>query len=147
MPSMSDYTELVKALRHCAESTTCNKCPQLSEFCCVNSMMKDAANAIDALQADNAEMLHELEDAAKQIRELQDEVLSYVSDSQPHWVSVEERLPNVGELVVGLDEDGHAELTMLSESKSWLTYGLWIHNLGCYVWWMPLPEPPQEVQE
>lgn len=60
------------------------------------------------------------------------------------WHRVEERLPNVGELVVGLDADGHAEITMLCESKCWLTYGLWIHNLGCYVWWMPLPEPPQE---
>lgn len=60
------------------------------------------------------------------------------------WHRVEERLPNVGELVVGLDADGHAEITMLSEAKCWLTYGLWIHNLGCYVWWMPLPEPPKE---
>ena len=60
------------------------------------------------------------------------------------WHRVEERLPNVGELVVGLDADGHAEITMLSEAKCWLTYGLWIHNLDCYVWWMPLPEPPKE---
>jgi hypothetical protein len=60
------------------------------------------------------------------------------------WHRVEEQLPNVGELVVGLDADGHAEITMLSESKCWLTYGLWIHNLGCYVWWMSLPEPPKE---
>lgn len=68
-------------------------------------------------------------------------------DAQPTaspWHRVEERLPNVGELVVGLDADGHAEITILSEAKCWLTYGLWIHNLGCYVWWMPLPEPPKE---
>ena len=34
----------------------------------------------------------------------------------PRWHRVEERLPNVGELVVGLDADGHAEITMLSRT-------------------------------
>ena len=75
------------------------------------------------------------------LRRMLDEL---VEQAAQRWHRVEERLPNVGELVVGLDADGHAEITMLSEAKCWLTYGLWIHNLGCYVWWMPLPEPPQE---
>ena len=53
---MSDYTELVKALRYCAESGdfNCNKdCPMYPNYPkCLTKMDMDAAAAIEALQAE-----------------------------------------------------------------------------------------------
>ena len=52
---MTDYTELVKALRYCAESGDfkCGKdCPMHTEYPnCLTKMDTDAAAAIEALQA------------------------------------------------------------------------------------------------
>lgn len=56
---MTDYTELVKALRHCTTRSngcvTCAGCPMSSEngdvIECINALHKDAADAIEALQA------------------------------------------------------------------------------------------------
>lgn len=58
---MTDYTKLVKALRRCAEPgtiidecDTCDDCPySLDGYCgdCMNNLVKDAAAAIEALQA------------------------------------------------------------------------------------------------
>lgn len=53
---MTDYTELVKALRYCAErgDFKCGKdCPMRTEYPnCLTKMDMDAAAAIEALQAD-----------------------------------------------------------------------------------------------
>ena len=53
---MTDYTELVKALRYCAESGdfNCNKdCPMYPNYPkCLTKMDMDAAAAIEALQKD-----------------------------------------------------------------------------------------------
>ena len=53
---MTDYTELVKALRYCAESGdfNCNKdCPMYPNYPkCLTKMDMDAAAAIEALQAE-----------------------------------------------------------------------------------------------
>lgn len=53
---MTDYSELVKALRYCAESGDfkCGKdCPMHTEYPnCLTKMDTDAAAAIEALQAE-----------------------------------------------------------------------------------------------
>lgn len=124
-----------------------------AEYGCDADLIERAADAIEELMAqvkDKDYLIQQQTDKIERLRrdvKKQHEKMIELAKGLPHWVSVKERLPNVGELVVGLDADGHAEITMLGESKCWLTYGLRIHNLGCYVWWMPLPEPPQEVQD
>ena len=107
----SNYEQLVKALRHCMTKedgiTICEPCPYYGKgIDCEDVLHTDAASAIEELQADNVEMLHELEDAAKQIRELQDEVLSYASGSQPHWVSVEDSMPDLLQFVLVCNDEG-----------------------------------------
>lgn len=63
---MTDYTELVKALRCCAENFGCPiECPRYSPAdegvrACVSRLEKDAAAAIKALQAENADIREEL---------------------------------------------------------------------------------------
>jgi hypothetical protein len=59
---MDNYEQLVKALRHCATRSngcvTCAGCPMSSEngdvIECINALHKDAADAIEALQAELA---------------------------------------------------------------------------------------------
>ena len=53
-PSMSDYTELVKALRCCANlNTNCTVCPwdKYNFALCAEKLYTDAAAAIEALEA------------------------------------------------------------------------------------------------
>lgn len=62
---MTDYTKLVKALRCCAENFGCPiECPRYSPAdegvrACVSRLEKDAAAAIEALQAE-LDKYHEL---------------------------------------------------------------------------------------
>ena len=81
---MTDYTKLVEALRYCAESGdfNCNKdCPMYPNYPrCLTKMDMDAADAIEALQAQlpkrgewivfNKQMLINLENAREQYKEL-----------------------------------------------------------------------------
>ena len=48
---MTDYTELVKELRYCANATTCRGCYWLNDFC-LRDMKTKAADAIEGLLSD-----------------------------------------------------------------------------------------------
>ena len=49
---MTDYTELVKALRICSSELNCGDCPLLyRDSCSSDELMADAAAAIEELQA------------------------------------------------------------------------------------------------
>ena len=84
-PSMSDYTELVKALRYCTCNPykPCDECGMSDVQYCVDVMHKDAAAAIEALEADNAAIQGELDalrvftnEAQNRIEELQAQLMS-----------------------------------------------------------------------
>ena len=50
---MTDYSELVKALRICSSELNCGDCPLLYRgSCSSDELMNDAAAAIEALQAE-----------------------------------------------------------------------------------------------
>ena len=60
------------------------------------------------------------------------------------WISVEERLPEHGQKVLGIDSDGEIEVWCFdAEYPSMCRYG---GNLRAFdiSRWMPLPEPPKE---
>lgn len=62
---------------------------------------------------------------------------------QPRWISVEERLPEHGQKVLGIDSDGEIEVWCFdAEYPSMCRYG---GNLRAFdiSRWMPLPEPPE----
>ena len=171
---MTDYTKLVKALRHCATGG-CDDCSYLEP--CLKKWQKNKNRF-------GASILMIMDDAAAAIEELQAEVDTLKrTDSKrcqeclylgqpvgehllPHWVSVEERLPNVDEKVLvfavgkfdGFIGDTVIALTSMSDTN-WLNhhekvdkpYWLdpWQYFLTDYriTHWMPLPQPPQEVQD
>ena len=148
--------ELVKALRICSSELNCGDCPLLyRDSCSSDQMMRDAAAAIE-----------ELQDKISELGESYSANLVAAQNAQPHWVSVEERLPNVDEKVLvfaigkldGFIGDTVIALTSMSDTN-WLNhhekvdkpYWLdpWQYFLTDYriTHWMPLPEPPQEVQD
>ena len=66
---MTDYTKLVEALRYCEfgwSARTCDNCEYSKTDC--QLLLSDAADAIEALQAENAE----LESSVRTIREQRD---------------------------------------------------------------------------
>lgn len=161
---MAEYTELIKALRCKSLSKGCDSCgygyrlcpdSECNDACQVEQVYADAAAAIEALQAKISEL-----------GESYSANLVAAQNAQPHWVSVEERLPNVDEKVLvfaigkldGFIGDTVIALTSMSNTN-WLNhhekvdkpYWLdpWQYFLIDYriTHWMPLPEPPKEVQE
>lgn len=138
---MTDYTKLVKALRETAAFTQTNEMLSKREQR-LEILAFDAAAAIEALEAANKELSEELLEA--QIE-------------KPHWISAElpPKKPDKGvraEFLVCLESgcvktllyefgysvpDGYAPL---------FDYG-WHSTWSPVKYWMPLPEPPQEVQE
>ena len=199
---MTNYTELIHALRYCAnrDRPDCSVCEYEAASSCKDILKLDAAAAIEELDAEETRLLlltsdlqdkvveleEQLNDAdvaaeddRRQIEELQAEVkdlkrvnmelfedLPKYGDKILHWVSVEERLPNVDEKVLvfavgkldGFIGDTVIALTSMSDTN-WLNhhkkvdkpYWLdpWQYFLTDYriTHWMPLPEPPQEVQD
>ena len=136
---MSDHTELVKALRHCAKGG-CDDCSYL-EPCLkkwqenknrfgasILMIMYDAAAAIEALEAANKELSEELLEAQVE---------------KPHWISAELPPKENGAYVVWWNYKG---------TSYWFRGiffdGRWLFEPGTPKpdYWMPI-EPPQEVQD
>jgi hypothetical protein len=49
---MTDYTKLVEALRHCSGDRNCQECEYDTILNCADPLKADAADAIEALQAE-----------------------------------------------------------------------------------------------
>lgn len=133
---MSDYTELVKALRCCIDDNiACFDCPRFNKCMAdrnMSSLFSDAADAIEELQEDNAALNGTVSNLIGQIEEL----------SKPRWIPVTERLPEKHEWVL--------RYSVITEA-TWLAYinsaGVWMDEQGeapYITHWMHLPDPPKE---
>lgn len=59
------------------------------------------------------------------------------------WISVEERLPEVGTRVVGYDYESNVRCYFITEDRWWIDEG-WNTAKGWGIThWMPLPMPPK----
>lgn len=173
------FEKLIEAARTCHESGNpideccIEGCPNFdSQPYCLDQILKDCVEALTQssaelkdkdyliqLQADEIELLR------RDVKKQQEKMIK-LAKRLPHWVSVEERLPNVDEKVLvfaigkldGFIGDTVIALTSMSDTN-WLNhhekvdkpYWLdpWQYFLTDYriTHWMPLPEPPQEVQD
>ena len=64
----------------------------------------------------------------------------------PKWISVEERLPEVGTMVLVHDGSRAYVVEYTPNGLFEDDYG-YCHYIDDYTHWMPLPEPPKEVAE
>lgn len=113
--------EIVKSLRACGTGGGCIGCSLLGASGCVDAMMDDAADLIEA--------------QAAEIEKLKAEV--------PRWIPCSERLPEVGLRVLVLDRRGNAMTRTLSQlagekEPSFRPDGLLPKRHITH--WMPLPE-------
>lgn len=92
---MTDYTKLVKELRGCKDMDYCTDCPRMAngyvEFC---NIKDDAAAAIEALQAENADIREELfisqrkYDEFTTIASMQNAMLAKQLPKRGEWIGV-----------------------------------------------------------
>ena len=122
---MKTPEEIKKSLECCAQFLECRHCPYNGEKCTVESSM-DALAYIQQLERER--------DALEPL------------ENQPKWISVEERLPEIGDKVLFAIPAYHGTAISIAERVGddiWL-----IGNMravgGDPTHWMPLPEPPKE---
>ena len=63
----------------------------------------------------------------------------------PRWISVKERLPEAGEDVLVYLGGGKIDVCWLIHNMFWGASGA-LYDLDDVSHWMPLPEPPKEVE-
>lgn len=79
------YDELVKRLRNCStQAAPCKTCDMTEDGSCSDTLMKQAADAIEELSEDNTALNGTVTNLLEQIKEL----------SKPRWIPVTERLPS-----------------------------------------------------
>ena len=126
------YEELVKALRNCGDTTIdgCIGCAyEEPQMLCSQHLMTKAADAIEELQEDNAELNGTVSNLIGQIAEL----------SKPRWIPVTERLPEKHQwcLVVG---ENLYDMDFINSQGAWHMHDKPFLPID---YWMPLPEPPK----
>lgn len=116
--------EIVQALRYCKYGLPCEKCPVVGKKDCFEEVNTEAAELIERLTAENAELREKV----------------------PQWISVEERRPEPGKRVLATDGVFVGEAYRTS-ADTWRRYdGIAMRDcLGSIVTqWMSLPEAPEE---
>lgn len=137
-----NYEELVKALRCGEYKPECGSsdCPYWSGLGCMEGqLVEDAAAAIEALQAE----VRFWEAAVKE----QEDGINVLQSKVPNWVSVEDELPDIVEKVLVYNRGQIFTAWRTNFSKpigAWDSYDFITDGI---THWMPLPEPPQEVQD
>lgn len=129
---MRDYADQINSIRLCAENDDpvdeccwedCNQHRGSRDNMCRQKIMMDAADAIKELLA-----------------------------AVPKWISVEERLPEAWKPVLAFDPTGYGEIGIafiVGSLNTVVWRGVGFTNTAYppnVTHWMPLPEPPMEVE-
>ena len=67
-----------------------------------------------------------------------------VETAQPKWISVEDRLPEDGQRVVGIAKNGMTGIMDYKVDDTPFAARVFGRYFSEIIWWMPLPEPPKE---
>lgn len=120
--------EIIQALRLCGKiDSNCRECKLWDNDRCVEHLAGAAADLIERLTAENAELREKV----------------------PQWVSVEDRHPKTGTRVLATDGVFVGEAYRTS-ADTWRRYdGIAMRDcIGSVVThWMPLPEAPEEGEK
>lgn len=158
---MSDYSELVKALRLCQFGECgCGKCyyKELKGDWCTEDNHPEFFDCDDKLKLDSAAAIEDLQAKISELGESYSANLVAAQNAQLHWASVEDELPEPNiQCLVRDDDCNYAVGYYRQDVKAWDSpfFG-WLERddeyyedgdlcrIGKVVAWMPLPEPPKE---
>lgn len=143
--------EIVQELRCCAYWTRCEKCPARNDPDCIDANDLRAADAIERLTAENAELRKEIEwkdmvIALAQRKQAEAETEMDALREKQRWIPVTERLPERDVQVLGWYKDNPFS-QYRPEVVAWNGNGwvfVYAHRYVTNVThWMPLPGAPE----
>lgn len=148
--------EIIQALRLCGEiDSNCRECKLWDDDRCVEHLAGAAADIIERLTAENADLRKEIEWKDMVIALAQREQAEAEAERDalrekvPQWISVEDRHPKPGTRVLATDGVFVGEAYRTS-ADTWRRYdGIAMRDcIGSVVThWMPLPEAPEEGEK
>lgn len=71
-----------------------------------------------------------------------DKVLEVILNQGNDWIPCDENLPNHGQTVIFLTEDGMVESGCYDVNKDWCVNDSYFPDAFRFIEWQPLPEPP-----
>lgn len=122
--------EIIRALRLCSCETStrnCPTCPLSGNDDCVTDALREAADIIERLTAENA----------------------VLREKVPRWISVDDRHPKSGTRVLATDGVFVGEAYRTS-ADTWRRYdgiAMWGCIGSVVTHWMPLPKAPEEGEK
>lgn len=133
----NDVKDMLYAIKNCLENEGASRC----YICPYAHLLSDC---MTSMLSDSSEYIQQLED---HVRELTKKI-EQLEEAQPKWISVKERLPELGEYFVRCihnytDNDEYEIYKVaiyLSKECRWIDVG----NLLKVTHWMPIPELPKE---
>lgn len=148
--------EIVRALRELEADNQCSCiCDECDEDDCLTPLFRSAADLIEQMVAENADLRKELERkdmviALAQRKQAEAEAeRDALREKVPQWVSVDDRRPKPGTRVLATDGVFVGEAYRTS-ADTWRRYdGIAMRDcIGSVVThWMPLPEAPEEGEK
>ena len=145
---MRDYAEQIDSIRRCAESDDpvyeccfedCNQHHGRRDNMCRQKIMMDAADAIEELLARDVVPT----DFHERCLQLEIRKRIELEKQMPHWISVEDELPEIGKSVLLFNGAVHIGWRVDGKRFRFLSERFPDHPTH----WMPLPEGPEEVEE
>lgn len=150
MPKTPD--EIKKAMAYCVEPyCPGEKCPYWDAESCAQDKTYDALALIQQLEAElrvtKANHQHTIDIAEKQkeqIQKLKSVIVKLNKERVPEWISVEEMLPERDKEVLCFFV--YPDSTTVCQNV-YYGNGHWLGEGSFVTHWMPLPEPPKEVEK
>lgn len=146
---MKKDDEIKKGLE-CCTNNNCMECPYKDD--CSPAFAEIAADTltyIQLLEAENTrrnEKIIQLYETIESLNKVVEAIVEEVKATR--WISVEERLPGVGEPVLVCRRHEGNKLKVEQGNRQvngcWKVYGT---NVKSVTHWMPLPEPPKAKED
>ena len=155
--------EIIQALRLCGKiDSNCRECKLWGNDRCVEHLAGEAADLIERLTAESADLRKEIEWKDMVIALVQKEQAKAEAERDalrekvPQWVSVKDRLPDCAVPVlvtyIGYDGNRHGDDVATRIDDWWLWWDGDLRSSDERVTvkithWMPLPEAPEEGEK
>ena len=141
--------EIVRALRELeAENQCLCMCDECHEDDCLTPLFRSAANLIEQLTAENADLRKELEwkdmvIALAQRKQTEAEAERDALREKQRWIPVKEKTPEYDMPQLALNADGDSLIANYAYDEWFDTWGQDVEVTH----WMPLPEAPEEGEK